>query len=65
MLNLNVDWASVGGSPIDLSFFMTNATNQAIVVYPGGTVHLTNGRIIGHVNQPRMWGFRLKYSFGD
>ncbi len=64
MLNLNVDWASVGGSPIDAAFFMTNATNQAMVTNPGGT-YLTNGTIVGHVNQPRMWGFRLKYRFGE
>ncbi len=64
LVNLNADWTSVGGSPIDLAFFMTNATNEARIVYPSGglaTYHIEGG----HANVPRMWGFRVKYHFGD
>lgn len=64
LLNLNVDWNSAFGSPIDLSFFMTNATNQKLVVYPAGT-YTTNGQITGQLDQPRMFGFRAKFRFGS
>ncbi|MBV1691080.1 TonB-dependent receptor [Novosphingobium sp. G106] len=64
LLNLNVDWQSVFGRPIDLSFFMTNVTNQKLVVYPAGTF-TTNGQITGQLNQPRMFGFRAKVHFGN
>jgi iron complex outermembrane receptor protein len=64
LLNLNVDWTSVFGRPIDLSFFMTNVTNQKLTVYPAGTF-TTNGQITGQLNQPRMFGFRAKFRFGN
>jgi iron complex outermembrane receptor protein len=64
LLNFNVDWEGIGGSPVDLSFFMTNVTNQKRVVYPIA-VYPTIGAEIGYLNLPRMWGFRLRYSFGD
>ena len=63
-LNLNVDWESVGGSPIDLAFFMTNVTNQKRVSYPLA-IYQFGGYEAGYLNLPRMWGFRLKYRFGE
>jgi iron complex outermembrane receptor protein len=63
-LNLNVDWYSVGGMPVDLSFFMTNVTNEAYIVFPSSSYYSFGGDG-GHVNEPRMWGFRLKYNFGN
>jgi iron complex outermembrane receptor protein len=64
LLNLNANWERVGGGPVDLAFFMTNVTNKA---YP---VNVTNSyRSSGFdayiLNQPRMWGMRLRYSFGS
>lgn len=64
LLNLNADWNSVLGQPIDLSFFMTNVTNQKLIVYPN-SAYATMGVSGGQLNQPRMWGVRLKYRFGD
>ena len=64
LLNLNLNWDSVFGRPIDLAFFMTNVTNQKLVVYPAGT-YTTNGQITGQLNQPRMFGFRAKFRFGS
>jgi iron complex outermembrane receptor protein len=65
LVNLNADWTSIAGSNFDLSFFMTNATDEARYNYPGGgslaTYHIEGG----HVNQPRMFGFRVKYHFGE
>ncbi|MFA7602588.1 MAG: TonB-dependent receptor [Novosphingobium sp.] len=64
LLNLNANWYSVLGSNFDLAFFMTNVTNEGLILYPLQSVHQigTDG---GHVNEPRMWGFRLKYRFGE
>jgi len=63
-LNLNADWKSIMGQPIDLAFFMTNVTNQKRVIYPIA-IYPTLGSEVGYLNQPRMWGFRLKYRYGD
>jgi iron complex outermembrane receptor protein len=68
LLNVNADWhadwRSVMGQPVDISFFMTNVTNQGLILFPGSAFQ-TIGIDGGHVNRPRMWGFRLKYHFGD
>ncbi|MCB2072278.1 MAG: TonB-dependent receptor [Novosphingobium sp.] len=64
LLNLNASWDAMFGSPVDLSFFMTNVTNEKRIVYPVTSLNTIGGEG-GHLNQPRMWGFRLKYSFGE
>jgi iron complex outermembrane receptor protein len=64
LFNINVDWKSVGGTPIDWAFFITNVTNQERVIYPIATVP-TLGAETGYLNMPRMWGFRVKYHFGQ
>ena len=65
LLNLNVDWDSMFGTTLDGSFFMTNVTNEARFNYPTGGSLATYAVEGGHVNQPRMWGFRLRYRFGE
>lgn len=64
LLNLNANWENVAGSPVDLAFFMTNVTNKA---YPLNVLNGYNSDgFDGYiVNQPRMWGVRLRYSFGE
>jgi iron complex outermembrane receptor protein len=64
LLNLNADWESVAGTPIDLSFFMTNVTNTKRYVYPIATYQTTGAESV-FLNQPRMWGVRVKYRFGE
>jgi len=63
-LNLNANWDSVLGSNFDLAFFMTNVTNEAYIVFPSSGF-FTFGGDGGHVNEPRMWGVKLKYRFGQ
>ncbi|MCB2079568.1 MAG: TonB-dependent receptor [Novosphingobium sp.] len=63
-LNLNASWESILSSNFDLSFFMTNVTNEAYIVFPSSS-YFTFGGDGGHVNEPRMWGVRLKYRFGE
>ena len=63
-LNLNANWDSVFGRPIDLAFFMTNVTNEGLLLFPTGGYFIFGGDG-GHSNEPRMFGFRMKYRFGD
>jgi len=63
LLNLNADWRSVMGTPVDLAFFMTNVTNESRILFPTQSWN-TFGGDGGHVNEPRMWGVRVKYRFG-
>ncbi|MFM5885394.1 MAG: TonB-dependent receptor [Novosphingobium sp.] len=65
LLNANFDLRNVGGSPIDLGLFATNLTNATNSVgvadfyaAPPGTVGLT-------YNEPRMYGVRVSYRFGN
>ena len=52
-----------GGTPVDLAFFMTNVTNESRILFPTQSWN-TFGGDGGHVNEPRMWGVRVKYRFG-
>jgi iron complex outermembrane receptor protein len=64
LLNLNVNWNDVMGMPVDAAFFMTNVTNEIYPVNVGsglGSAGFENF-IYG---APRMWGFRLRYKFGQ
>ncbi len=63
-LNINAGWEGIMGGPVDLSFFMTNVTNQKRILYPIAG-YPTMGSEFGYLNQPRMWGFRMKVRFGD
>ena len=64
LVNANIDWRGVGGSPIDLSFFVTNLTKETFNVANSGA---WTGSGVAEVllNQPRFFGVRVKYSFGD
>ncbi|MBV9512071.1 MAG: TonB-dependent receptor plug domain-containing protein [Caulobacteraceae bacterium] len=63
LLNFDATWTNFMSKPIDLSLFVTNATNE---VYRIGSDDLTydfgtNGDIYG---EPRMFGGSIKYRFG-
>jgi iron complex outermembrane receptor protein len=64
LLNLNVNWNHVGNSPIDVGFFASNVTDQKYFVGIGGGLSSigADNLVLG---SPRMFGFRLKYHFGD
>ncbi|MCB2076956.1 MAG: TonB-dependent receptor, partial [Novosphingobium sp.] len=64
LLNLNFNWNSVAGSPIDLAAFVTNVTKEE---FPVNTANSWGSYGFETVvtNVPRMYGLRLKYSFGD
>ena len=62
LLNLNVDWKSLMGSPVDLSFFATNVTKERYYSYVPGLLTAA-GFEVASLGEPRMYGARLKYSF--
>jgi iron complex outermembrane receptor protein len=64
LLNLNATWKDVAGQPFDIGFFMTNVTNEKFHLAGGGFFN-SFGFDSGPLNEPRMWGFRLKYRFGE
>jgi iron complex outermembrane receptor protein len=64
IVNLNVNWNNVMGGPVDVAFFMTNVTNEIYPVANGGTMSSTGYETFNYA-PPRMWGFRLRYSFGQ
>ncbi len=61
--NINVNWDDVGGMPVDLAFFMTNVTNQAIRLHVNE--QSSRGFLSYVIGEPRIWGVRLKYRFGN
>ncbi|MCB2058926.1 MAG: TonB-dependent receptor [Novosphingobium sp.] len=64
LVNLNLDWKAVAGSPIDLAFFATNVTKEKYNVASTGA---WNSAGVAEVllNQPRFYGVRVRYNFGQ
>jgi iron complex outermembrane receptor protein len=62
LLDVDARWNSVMGTRFDLSFFMTNVTNQKLILFPT-TTYYTLDFEGGHLNEPRMFGFRLRHTF--
>ncbi|WP_177198493.1 TonB-dependent receptor [Novosphingobium sp. CF614] len=64
LLALNLNWNDVGGAPIDLALFATNVTNRKYTV--AATNNLNNiGADFVLLGEPRMFGLRAKYRFGE
>jgi len=63
LLNLNLNWDSVGGLPVDLSAFVTNVTKEKFPLNVGNS--WASGYETFIPNVPRMYGLRLRYRFGD
>ena len=59
--NINVTWENIGGLPVDLSAYVTNVTNQKIVLHLN--TQETQGLRSGFIGEPRMYGFRAKVKF--
>jgi iron complex outermembrane receptor protein len=63
LLNLNLNWDHMAGGPVDATFFMTNVTNKTYVLTPN-PFSSSFGYSTSIYGEPRMYGIRLKYSFG-
>jgi iron complex outermembrane receptor protein len=62
--DIRADWTNIFQQPLDLAFFMTNATDNLHVV---GQIPLwtSAGFSSEAYNPPRMFGFSLKYRFSE
>jgi iron complex outermembrane receptor protein len=65
LLNLNVNWDHAFGLPVDAAFFATNVTNKIYPVGSSGASMLSAGFASLNIAPPRMYGFRLRWSFGE
>ena len=65
LVNVNVNWKDVGGKPIDLAVFVTNLTKEEGYVAGGAFGLGTIGAEYITLGQPRIFGFRVRYRFGD
>lgn len=59
--NINVTWENIGGLPVDLSAYVTNVTNQKLILHLN--TQETQGLRSGFIGEPRMYGFRAKVRF--
>jgi len=64
LLNLNLDWKGVAGTTIDLSLFATNVTKEKYNVNSTGAWS-SAGVAEVLMNQPRFYGVRIRYNFGQ
>jgi iron complex outermembrane receptor protein len=64
LLNLNANWDHVFGSPVDLSVFGTNVTDEEYVTSINGSLLSRLGFSNASLGEPAMWGARLRYTFG-
>jgi iron complex outermembrane receptor protein len=62
-LDLRIDWTDFLTYPVDLAFFMTNAQDNTHVV-GGFPIYTQLGFTSLVYNEPRMFGFSVKYRFG-
>lgn len=63
ILNGSIEWRDVLRSPVDLSAFITNATNKTYRVGQYSN-YFSDGRITSFYGEPRMFGFDFRYRFG-
>jgi iron complex outermembrane receptor protein len=61
LLDLNLSWNNVAGSPVDLSLFANNITKQHYYNY---ILDVQQGFQSAQLGLPRMYGMRLRYTFG-
>jgi iron complex outermembrane receptor protein len=63
LVNVNVSWDSIWGTPLDLLLFGTNVTNEKYYAFVPGLATGT-GFETALLGQPRMYGAQLTYRFG-
>jgi iron complex outermembrane receptor protein len=63
LVNFNLNWANLGGQPVDASLFVTNAFDEKYTTFVPG-LYNGAGFETRNVGEPRMFGVRLRYRFG-
>jgi iron complex outermembrane receptor protein len=64
LLNIGANWRNVGGRPVDIETFMTNVTNKKAIA-AGQVFYYSAGVAAASYIEPRMFGVRLRYTFGQ
>jgi len=64
LLNATIDWKGVMGMPVDLSLFATNITKKNYIISNTGIFQTIGAQSVIY-GEPRMFGLRLRYSFGN
>ncbi len=64
LVNLNINWDSFGGYPVDVSFFVTNLTDEKYYTSVPGLMGSV-GFEAASIGEARMYGIRMKYRFGN
>ncbi|MDE2405448.1 MAG: TonB-dependent receptor [Sphingomonadales bacterium] len=64
LVDANVNWTGVAGSPVDLGFFVTNLTGRKYYNYAAGLGSAQLGFENATVGEPRMYGMTMKVHFG-
>jgi len=64
LLNMSLDWRNIRQTGLDASLFVTNATNKLYRVANGNSYNGL-GIFASLYGEPRMYGIKLRYSFGD
>ena len=64
LLSTSLDWKKVLGTGLDVSVFGTNILNKKYILSNSGVYNAigSQGQIFG---EPRMYGIRLRYNFGN
>jgi iron complex outermembrane receptor protein len=66
LVNFNLDWKNAGGSPIDISLFMTNAFDEKYFTYVlGPALQRSVGFDAARYGDPRSFGIKVRYRFGS
>ena len=63
VLNASLDWKNALNSGLDASLFGTNLTNETYRISNSGVYNQVGVQSVIY-GEPRMYGFRLRYSFG-
>jgi iron complex outermembrane recepter protein len=66
LFNASIDWNGVGGTSVDLRAFVTNLTNSTFLVSnTASSLSSSTGFDDSVYNEPRMFGFQIRYRFGS
>jgi iron complex outermembrane receptor protein len=65
LLNLDLGWTSIFGSGVDVTAFGTNVTNKQYYLLTPGLGSAGSRLETATVGEPRMYGVRLRYKFGE
>ncbi len=64
LINANIDWKEIAGSPVSLSLFVTNLTKEVVRIPNQFPFAFSGGAVHSGYMQPRMYGLRLRYDLG-